>query len=216
MSEIYNFYESNFKIYCQKIESILNKEEFNQKSISELSICTQEINKIFKQMSLEINNLKTTKKKVAREIEQKLKQYKTTVDNYNLKLIEIKENFNKKPNINIEMSNKNILIDDDINPTNQGLIEEEYAQQEKLNYIGRRINDIEHLGNEISTNLNSQTEQMRNVRDDIFVLRNDADASNNLIIKLLNQAKRNKMIMYGCIVLIALIFIMAMIYKFKY
>ena len=51
-------------------------------------------------MSLEINNLKTTKKKVAREIEQKLKQYKTTVDNYNLKLIEIKENFNKKPNIN--------------------------------------------------------------------------------------------------------------------
>ena len=43
----------------------------------------------------------------------------------------------------------------------QGLIEEEYTQQQKINYIGREVRDIEHIGNNISEKLFGQTEQMK-------------------------------------------------------
>ena len=154
MSEIYNFYESNFKIICKKIDAILNIDEYNYKTLKELRTNIQEINKLERQMSLEINNLKITKNKISKEIEQNLKKYKNIVNEYNNKLAEIQENINQKNrNINIEMGNKNILVDEDINTQNQGLIEDDYAQQEKINYIGREVLDIEKIGNNISNNL---------------------------------------------------------------
>ena len=113
------------------------------------------------------------------------------------------------------MKNKNILIDEDINTQQQGLIEEEYAQQEKLNYIGREVLDIETMGNNIADNLYGQGEQMKGIRDNVFAMNRDVDVSNNLIVKIMNQARRNKILMYGSGVLAVLIFIMVIIYKFK-
>ena len=221
MSEIYNIYESSFKTLCKKIDSTLNVDEYNSKTLSELRINIQEINRLVKQMQLEINNLKTTKKKLSREIEQNLKNYKNIVNEYNSKLVEIQEDFNKKNkynNINIEMTNKNILIDDDVNVNtqNQGLIEDDYVQQEKINYIGREVFDIEKIGNNISDNLYGQGEQMKDIRHNIQAMNHEADVSNNLITKIIKQARRNKILMYGSGILIVLIFIMVIIYKFKY
>ena len=220
MSEIYNIYESSFKTLCKKIDSTLNVDEYNSKTLSELRINIQEINRLVKQMQLEINNLKTTKKKLSREIEQNLKNYKNIVNEYNSKLVEIQEDFNKKNkynNINIEMTNKNILIDDDVNVNtqNQGLIEDDYVQQEKINYIGREVFDIEKIGNNISDNLYGQGEQMKDIRHNIHAMNHEADVSNNLITKIMKQARRNKILMYGSGILIVLIFIMVIIYKFK-
>ena len=108
MSEIYNIYESSFKSICKKIDSILNVEEYNYKTIKELRSNIQEINRIVKQMSLEVNNFKTTKKKISKEIEQNLKKYQSIVDSYNKKLLEIQENINKDNNINTaDTNNKN-------------------------------------------------------------------------------------------------------------
>ena len=218
MSEIYNFYESNFKIICKKIDAILNIDEYNYKTLKELRTNIQEINKLERQMSLEINNLKITKNKISKEIEQNLKKYKNIVNEYNNKLAEIQENINQKNknyNINIEMGNKNILVDEDINTQNQGLIEDDYAQQEKINYIGREVLDIEKIGNNISNNLYGQGEQMKDIRDNINGMNHEADLANNLITKMMNQARRNRILMYGSGVLVALIFIMVLIYKFK-
>jgi len=216
MSEIYNFYESNFKIICKKIDAILNIDEYNYKTLKELRTNIQEINKLERQMSLEINNLKITKNKISKEIEQNLKKYKNIVNEYNNKLAEIQENINQKNrNINIEMGNKNILVDEDINTQNQGLIEDDYAQQEKINYIGREVLDIEKIGNNISNNLYGQGEQMKEIRDNINGMNHEADLANNLITKIMNQARRNRILMYGSGVLVALIFIMVLIYKFK-
>ena len=218
MSEIYNFYESNFKIICKKIDAILNIDEYNYKTLKELRTNIQEINKLERQMSLEINNLKITKNKISKEIEQNLKKYKNIVNEYNNKLAEIQENINQKNknyNINIEMGNKNILVDEDINTQNQGLIEDDYAQQEKINYIGREVLDIEKIGNNISNNLYGQGEQMKDIRDNINGMNHEADLANNLITKIMNQARRNRILMYGSGVLVALIFIMVLIYKFK-
>ena len=218
MSEIFNFYESNFKIICKKIDAILNIDEYNYKTLKELRTNIQEINKLERQMSLEINNLKITKNKISKEIEQNLKKYKNIVSEYNNKLAEIQENINQKNknyNINIEMGNKNILIDDEINTQNQGLIEDDYAQQEKINYIGREVLDIEKIGNNITNNLYGQGEQMKDIRDNINGMNHEADLANNLITKIMNQARRNRILMYGSGVLVVLIFIMVMIYKFK-
>ena len=218
MSEIYNIYESSFKTLCKKIDAILNVDEYNSKNLNELRTNIQEINRIVKQMQLEINNLKTTKNKISKEIEQNLKNYKNKVNEYNSKLVVIQDDTNKRNkfnNINIEMKNKNILIDDDTNTQQQGLIEEEYAQQEKLNYIGREVLDIEKIGNNITDNLYFQGEQMKGIRENIHGMNREVDESNSLIIKIMNQARRNKMLMYGCGVLVVLIFIMVIIHKFK-
>ena len=218
MSEIYNIYESSFKSICKKIDSILNVEEYNYKTIKELRSNIQEINRIVKQMSLEVNNFKTTKKRISKEIEQNLKKYQSIVDEYNKKLVEIQENINKDNNINIiDIKNKkNVLIDEEnINTQKQGLIEDEYTTQQKINYIGREINDIEHIGNNINEKLYGQTEQMKEMRDNVLNMNHEIDTSNSLINKIMKQAKRNKMLMYGSGVLIALIFIMFLIFKFK-
>ena len=217
MSEIFNIYESTFKSVCKKIDSILVVEEYNYKTIKDLRSNIQEVNRIVKQMSLEVNNFKTTKKKISKEIEQNLKRYQSLVDSYNKKLLEIQENINKDNNINsIDVKDKNILIDEDnMNAQKKGLIEDEYTQQQKLNYIGREMTDIENIGNNINEKLYGQTEQMKEMRDNVFNMNNEIDVSNSLINKIMKQAKRNKMLMYGSGVLIALIFIMFLIFKFK-
>jgi len=217
MSEIFKIYESTFKSVCKKIDSILVVEEYNYKTIKDLRSNIQEVNRIVKQMSLEVNNFKTTKKKISKEIEQNLKRYQSLVDSYNKKLLEIQENINKDNNINsIDVKDKNILIDEDnLNAQKKGLIEDEYTQQQKLNYIGREMTDIENIGNNINEKLYGQTEQMKEMRDNVFNMNNEIDVSNSLINKIMKQAKRNKMLMYGSGVLIALIFIMFLIFKFK-
>ena len=217
MSEIYNIYESSFKSACKKIDSILNVEEYNYQTLNDLRSNIQQVNKLVKQMSLEVNNFKTTKKKISKEIEQNLKRYQSKVDSYNKKLLEIQENINKDNNINsIDIKDKNILIDEDnINTQKKGLIEDEYTQQQKLNYIGREMTDIENIGNNINEKLYGQTEQMKEMRDNVFNMNNEIDVSNSLINKIMKQAKRNKMLMYGSGVLIALIFVMFLIFKFK-
>jgi hypothetical protein len=216
MSEIYNIYETSFKTLCKKIDATLNVDEYNSKNLKELRTNIQEINRIVKQMQLEINNLKLTKNKISKEIEQNLKNYKNIVNEYNGKLVEIQDNYNKRnQNINIEMRNKNILIDDEINTQNQGLIEDDYAQQQKLNYIGREVFDIEKIGNNITDKLYEQGEQMKSIRDNVINMNKEADDSNSLMVKIMKQARRNKILMYGCGVLAILIFIMVMIYKFK-
>ena len=217
MSEIFKIYESTFKSVCKKIDSILVVEEYNYKTIKDLRSNIQEVNRIVKQMSLEVNNFKTTKKKISKEIEQNLKRYQSLVDSYNKKLVEIQENINKDNNINsIDVKDKNILIDEDnMNAQKKGLIEDEYTQQQKLNYIGREMTDIENIGNNINEKLYGQTEQMKEMRDNVFNMNNEIDVSNSLINKIMKQAKRNKMLMYGSGVLIALIFVMFLIFKFK-
>ena len=116
MTEIFSIYESSFKTLCKKIDSTLNVGEYNPKNLKELRTNIQEINRIVKQMQLEINNLKLATNKISKEIEQNLKNYKNIVNEYNSKLVEIQNEQNKRNkfnNINIEMQNKNILIDED-------------------------------------------------------------------------------------------------------
>ena len=56
---------------------------------------------------------------------------------------------------------------------------------------------------------------MKGIKDNVFAMNKEADESNILIVKIMKQARRNKILMYGYGVLALLIFIKDMIYKFK-
>ena len=54
------------------------------------------------------------------------------------------------------------------------------------------------------------------MRDNVFNMNHEADVSNSLINKIMDQARKNKILMYGSGILIGLIFIMVLIAKFKW
>ena len=206
MSEIFNVYEKSFITLCKNIDSILNKEEYNTKTIEKLRNDIQEINRLIKQMNLEINNIKLSKE-VSNEIEDNLKKYKYIVDEYNNKLILIQNkycfNYNKKNNILIDEDDKNEM----------GLIEDDYNQQEKLNTIHRDVYDIEHIGYDIGNNLDYQNDQIKYMSDNIKMMNHDADMANDLVNQIINRARRNKIIFYVLLFALIIIFFILMIIK---
>lgn len=212
MSEIYNIYESSFKSLSKNIESAININEYSQKSLTKLRTDIQEINRILKQMNLEINNLKLTKNKIPKQIESNLKQYREQVNSYNNQLVRIQENFYKNNNKNKD--NKNILVDEETNCQQQELIDEEYNEQKnKLNKIEKDCYYIEQLGGNIEEGLNQQGEKMKGIRDNIFEMKKDADMSNKLVNDMISKTKRNKILFYGGAVVLVVIFGLLVYFK---
>ena len=179
MSEIYNVYETSFKTLTKNIDSILNKDEFNSKTIQKLKNDIQEINRLIKQMKLEIDNLKLSNNKIPKEIEDNLKKYKYIVDEYNNQLVLIQNKYC----INND-NKKNILIDDEDN-REIGLIEDDYAQQTKINNIQKDIYDIEQIGYNIGNSLDNQNEQLKYMNNNVKMMNEEADMTNDMINKLI-------------------------------
>ena len=210
MSEIYSVYEISFKTLCKNIDSLLNKEEFNYQTISKLRNGIQEINRIIKQMNLEINNLKIPNNKIPKEIEENLIKYKNIVDEYNNKLILI----HNKYCFNYENKNnkKDILIDDE-DSNKMKYIEDEYIRQQKINNIERDILDIEQIGFDIGNNLDYQNALIKNMNNNVKMMNQDADITNDLVNKVINQARRNKILFYILLMILVIAFIILMIIK---
>ena len=209
MSDIYNIYELNFKTLCKNINLILNREEFNTKTITQLRNDIKEINRILKQMNLEINNLKLSNKIIPKEIEENLSKYKHIVDEYNNNLVLIQNNYC----FNYENNKKNILIDDDENNKEMKFIEEDFNTQQKINNIRRDVTDIEKIGYNIENNLENQNEQIKNMNNNVKMMNYDADLTNDLVNQIINRAKRNKIIFYSLLIILVIIFIISMIIK---
>ena len=206
MSEIYNVYEISFKKLHKDIDSILIREEFNTEIISKLRNNIQEINRILKQMNLEIHNLKLSNNKISKEIEENLEKYKYIVDEYNNKLVLIQNKYC------FHYDNNNILIDDEDNKEMR-LIEDDNTRQLKIDNIHRDVLDIEDIGNSIENNLDYQNSQMKYMNNNIKMMNHEADIANELINKAINQAKRNKIIFYVLFMILIVIFIILMIIK---
>ena len=210
MSEIYNVYEISFKTLCKNIDSILNKEEFNSHTISKLRNDIQEINHIKNQMNLEINNLKLPNNKKSKEAKENLKKYKNIVYEYNNKLFLLQNKYC----FNYENKNnkKDILIDDEDN-NKIGFIESQYIRQQKINNIERNILDIEKIGIDIESNLEYQNELIKNMNNNAKMMNQDAEITNDLVNKVINQVRRNKIIFYILLMILVIIFIILMIIK---
>ena len=210
MSEIFNIYELSFKTLCKNIDDILNREEFNNKTISQLRNDIKEINRILKQMNLEINNLKLSNKKISKEIEEKVEKYKNIVDEYNNNLVLIQNKYC----FNYDNNKKNILIDDEEeNNKEMRFIVDDFNRQQKINNIQRDVMDIEQMGYDIENNLDYQNEQIKYMNNNVKMMNYDADLTNELINQIINRAKRNKIIFYSVLIIIIIIFIISLIIK---
>jgi len=206
MSEIYNLYETSFKTLIKNIDSKLNKDEFDFTTTQKLSNDIQEINRLLKQMKLEIENLKLSNNKVPKEIEENLKIYEYKMKEYNnqLILIQNKYNFNND-------NKKEILIDDE--NKEMGLIENDYSPQQKINKIQKDISNIEYIGYNIGNNLNEQNDQIKYIQHNVDLMNKDAEIANDLINKVIDKARRNKLIFYISLALLFIVFIVLMIIK---
>ena len=193
--------------YIKNIDSKLNKNEYDFTSTQKLRNEIQEINRLLKQMKLEIENLKISNNKIPKEIEENLKIYEYKIKEYNNQLILIQN----KNNINIG-NKKEILIDDDENKE-MGLIEDDYSPQKKINKIQKDISNIEYMGYNIGNNLNEQNEQIKYIQHNVDLMNIDAENANDLINKAINQARRNKIIFNILLILLFIVFIALMIIK---
>ena len=207
MSDIFNLYETSFKTLTKNIDSKLNKNEFDFTSTQKLRNDIQEINRLFKQMKLEIENLKISNNKIPKEIEENLKIYKYKVKEYNNQLILIQNNNNF-----YNENKKEILIDDD-DKKEIGLIEDDYSPQQKINKIQKDISNIEYMGYIIGNNLNEQNEQIKYLQHNVDLMNIDAENANDLINKSIHQARRNKIIFYILLMILFIVFITLMIIK---
>ena len=210
MSEVYNIYEASFKSQCKNIDSILNKEEYTSSAMDQLRNHIKEINRLIKQMNLEISNLKLSNHKVPKEIEENLKKYKSISDEYNNKLILIQNEFYFKDGTN----KKNILVDYD-EQKGVGLIQDEYTHQQRINDIHKDLIDIEHIGYDISNNLDMQNEQIKYMNNDVKMMDHEADLANELVNQIINRARRNKIIFYISLTILIVVFTIVMIIKKK-
>ena len=199
----------SFKALSKNIDSKLNKNEYDFTSTQKLRNEIQEINRLLKQMKLEIENLKISNNKIPKEIEENLKIYEYKIKEYNNQLILIQN----KNNINIG-NKKEILIDDDENKE-MGLIEDDYSPQKKINKIQKDISNIEYMGYNIGNNLNEQNEQIKYIQHNVDLMNIDAENANDLINKAINQARRNKIIFNILLILLFIVFIALMIIKKK-
>ena len=95
------------------------------------------------------------------------------------------------------------------------LIEDEFNRQQKINNIQRDILDIEEIGYNIGNNLDNQNEQFKNMNNNVKMMNQDAELTNELINKVISQAKRNKIIFYILLIILIIIFIIVMIIKKK-
>ncbi len=197
----------SFKALSKNIDSKLNKNEYDFTSTQKLRNEIQEINRLLKQMKLEIENLKISNNKIPKEIEENLKIYEYKIKEYNNQLILIQN----KNNINIG-NKKEILIDDDENKE-MGLIEDDYSPQKKINKIQKDISNIEYMGYNIGNNLNEQNEQIKYIQHNVDLMNIDAENANDLINKAINQARRNKIIFNILLILLFIVFIALMIIK---
>ena len=190
----------------KNIDSKLNKDEFDFTTTQKLSNDIQEINRLLKQMKLEIENLKLSNNKVPKEIEENLKIYEYKMKEYNnqLILIQNKYNFNND-------NKKEILIDDE--NKEMGLIENDYSPQQKINKIQKDISNIEYIGYNIGNNLNEQNDQIKYIQHNVDLMNKDAEIANDLINKVIDKARRNKLIFYISLALLFIVFIVLMIIK---
>lgn len=205
MSDIYKLYEDSLNNAFKNIDAMFAKSK-NPQNLDKLKVEIKESNRLIKQMLLEINSLKTSGQKIPKQLEMNYKTYKDKVNNYNTKLLNIQESL-------LENSLENSTNNNSESKNYDKLLMQSHLANNKLNYIQRETNDVEKIGNNIKQELLIQTEQMKNMRDNINFMQGEAEMSNMLAAELVKKARKNKLIMYGCIVALITIFIFLILLK---
>ena len=209
MSDLFDIYEDSLKIVIKNVQANIDKHNITENDLELLHTNITEAKRIIKQIDVEISSNTTT---ISQSEKIKYRNYANEIDKLNKKYLKVQDKYIKRRNNDI-LSFDGIEVSANNKAQKMNLIENE--QNDSIEEIKRKTYDIENTGKNIMTNLNMQNDQMRSVRDNIKALNGEIDESNGIVSRMLRRENRNKLIIILFSVIIAIIFILIVFYKFK-
>lgn len=209
MSDLFDIYEDSLKIVIKNVQANIDKHNITENDLELLHTNITEAKRIIKQIDVEISSNTTT---ISQSEKIKYRNYANEIDKLNKKYLKVQDKYIKRKNNDI-LSFDGIEVSANNKAQKMNLIENE--QNDSIEEIKRKTYDIENTGKNIMTNLNMQNDQMRSVRDNIKALNGEIDESNGIVSRMLRRENRNKLIIILFSVIIAIIFILIVFYKFK-
>ena len=209
MSDLFDIYEDSLKIVIKNVQANIDKNNITENDLELLHTNITEAKRIIKQIDVEISSNTTT---ISQSEKIKYRNYANEIDKLNKKYLKVQERYIKRKNNDI-LSFDGIEVSANKKAQKMNLLENE--QNDSIEEIKRKTYDIENTGKNIMTNLNTQNDQMRSVRDNIKGLNGEIDESNGIISRMLIRENRNKLIIIIFSVILVIIFILIVMYKFK-
>lgn len=209
MSDLFDIYEDSLKIVIKNVQANIDKNNITKNDLELLHTNITEAKRIIKQIDVEISSNTTT---ISQSEKIKYRNYANEIDKLNKKYLKVQERYIKRKNNDI-LSFDGIEVSANKKAQKMNLLENE--QNDSIEEIKRKTYDIENTGKNIMTNLNTQNDQMRSVRDNIKGLNGEIDESNGIISRMLRRENRNKLIIIIFSVILVIIFILIVMYKFK-
>ena len=209
MSDLFDIYEDSLKIVIKNVQANIDKNNITENDLELLHMNITEAKRIIKQIDVEISSNTTT---ISKSEKIKYRNYANEIDKLNKKYLKVQERYIKRKNNDI-LSFDGIEVSANKKAQKMNLLENE--QNDSIEEIKRKTYDIENTGKNIMTNLNTQNDQMRSVRDNIKGLNGEIDESNGIISRMLRRENRNKLIIIIFSVILVIIFILLVMYKFK-
>ena len=209
MSDLFDIYEDSLKIVIKNVQANIDKNNITENDLELLHTNITEAKRIIKQIDVEISSNTTT---ISQSEKIKYRNYANEIDKLNKKYLKVQERYIKRKNNDI-LSFDGIEVSANKKAQKMNLLENE--QNDSIEEIKRKTYDIENTGKNIMTNLNTQNDQMRSVRDNIKGLNGEIDESNGIISRMLRRENRDKLIIIIFSVILVIIFILIVMYKFK-
>ena len=209
MSDLFDIYEDSLKIVIKNVQANIDKQNITENELELLHTNITEAKRIIKQIDVEISSNTTT---ISQSEKIKYRNYANEIDKLNKKFLKLQDKYIKKKNNDI-LAFDGIEVSANKQAQKMNLLENE--QNDSIEEIKRKTYDIENTGKNIMTNLNTQNDQMRSVRDNIKVLNGEIDESNGIVSRMLRRENRNKLIIIAFTIILAILFILIVMYKFK-
>ena len=196
MSDLFTIYEDNLKNCLEKIKT--TSETFSSSgNFNDAFNLISEGEGIIKQMQLESSS--TTNKNIKN-------QYNSKINNYSNSLSEYKKSTRKlQDKFTTDKQSKLFTLDGKPNEKGNLIANEEYAYSgsQKLEEAKRVLASTEDTSNKIMSNMEEQSQKMKNVNIKISGMNDSLDGSNTLMNSMQLRLRKNKKIItiFGIVLL---------------
>ena len=196
MSDLFTIYEDNLKNCLEKIkttsETLSSSGNFND-AFNLIS----EGEGIIKQMQLESSS--TTNKNIKNQYNSKINNYSNSLSEYKKSTRKIQDKFTT------DKQSKLFTLDGKPNEKGNLIANEEYAYSgsQKLEEAKRVLASTEDTSNKIMSNMEEQSQKMKNVNIKISGMNDSLDGSNTLMNSMQLRLRKNKKIItiFGIVLL---------------
>lgn len=196
MSDLFTIYEDNLKNCLEKIkttsETLSSSGNFND-AFNLIS----EGEGIIKQMQLESSS--TTNKNIKNQYNSKINNYSNSLNEYKKSTRKLQDTFTT------DKQSKLFTLDGKPNEKGNLIANEEYAYSgsQKLEEAKRVLASTEDTSNKIMSNMEEQSQKMKNVNIKISGMNDSLDGSNTLMNSMQLRLRKNKKIItiFGIVLL---------------